>query len=118
LVIGKGNHLVTLHLLKAASKSSRLDAAPLRKRTAQRNESILEVKPGDVVLGITFAWMLDQFLDIKPGQSGNPERKKEVNSSRKPAAKKRTTAKSKAVPSKKRQATPKPEDRKHPARKK
>jgi len=65
MALGKPNAIVTLHLLKAAPKMSRLDAAPLRKRSAVRGETVVEVKAGDAVLGITEGWMLDRWVEKK-----------------------------------------------------
>ncbi len=62
LAMGKPNTVVTLHLLKAAAKQSRLDEAPLRKRSAVRGEAVMDVKPGDVVLGLTESWSVDRFI--------------------------------------------------------
>jgi DNA gyrase subunit A len=62
LASGKGNAIITLHLAKAAPKSTRLDAAPLRKRAAVRGESVVEVKPGDAVIGVTEGWVLERFV--------------------------------------------------------
>ncbi|MCX7608524.1 MAG: DNA gyrase subunit A, partial [Anaerolineales bacterium] len=71
LALGKPNSVVTLHLLKAASKMTRLDAAPLRKRSAARGEAVVEVKAGDAVVGLTEGWSLERFVQTaekKPGQ--------------------------------------------------
>lgn len=54
--IGKPNQVVTLHLFKAAPKSTRLDAAPLRKRSAVRGEPVVEVKAGDALLALVMPW--------------------------------------------------------------
>jgi DNA gyrase subunit A len=62
LASGKGNTVITLHLAKAAPKSTRLDAAPLRKRAAVRGESVVEVKAGDAVMGVTEGWVLERFV--------------------------------------------------------
>ena len=62
LASGKGNAIITLHLAKAAPKSTRLDAAPLRRRAAVRGESVVEVKPGDAVIGVTEGWVLERFV--------------------------------------------------------
>jgi len=62
LASGKGNTVVTLHLAKAAPKSTRLDAASLRKRAAVRGEAVVEVKPGDAVIGVTEGWVLERFV--------------------------------------------------------
>jgi DNA gyrase/topoisomerase IV subunit A len=62
---GKKNDIVTLHLAKAAPKMTRLDAAPLRKRSAVRGESVVEVKAGDAVLGLTELWAVDRFVVVQ-----------------------------------------------------
>jgi hypothetical protein len=101
---------VTSHLLKAAPKSSRLDAAPLRKRSSVRGETIVEVKPGDLVLGITSTWILEQFLEFKSSQPVAFEMKKETKGTKKPSTKNKTTT-SRAIkkePSKPKTAKPKP----------
>jgi DNA gyrase subunit A len=64
LGMGKPNSIVTLHLLKAAAKQSRLDEAPLRKRSAVRGETVVEVKPGDAVLNLTESWSMDRFVSL------------------------------------------------------
>ncbi|MBM3152489.1 MAG: DNA topoisomerase 4 subunit A [Chloroflexi bacterium] len=65
LAMGKPNAIVTLHLLKAAPKMTRLDAAPLRKRSAVRGESVVDVRPGDAVLGLVEGWVAERFVKIK-----------------------------------------------------
>jgi DNA gyrase subunit A len=62
LGMGKPNALVTLHLLKAAAKMTRLDEAPVRKRTAVRGETVVDIRPGDALLGITEPWMVERFV--------------------------------------------------------
>ncbi len=64
LAAGKGNAIITLHLAKAAPKSTRLDTAPLRKRAAVRGEAVVEVKPGDAVIGVTEGWVLERFVAV------------------------------------------------------
>jgi len=64
LAIGKPNAVVTLHLLKAAAKQSRLDEAPLRKRSALRGDAVVEVKPGDAVIGLTEGWAAERFVQM------------------------------------------------------
>jgi hypothetical protein len=67
LALGKGTHVITLHLLKAAPKMTRLDEAGIKKRAATRGDVVVEVKPGDAVLGVTDGWMVEQYLttDLK-----------------------------------------------------
>lgn len=65
LALGKPNTIVTLHLLKAAPKMTRLDAAPLRKRSAVRGETVVDVKAGDAVTGLCEGWWVERFLNKK-----------------------------------------------------
>jgi hypothetical protein len=64
LAAGRKNDIVTLHLAKAAPKMTRLDAAPLRKRSAVRGEAVVEVKVGDAVLGVTEGWAVERFVVV------------------------------------------------------
>jgi DNA gyrase subunit A len=66
LGMGKPNTIVTMHLLKAAPKMARLDEASLRKRSAVRGETVVEVKPGDAVLGLTEGWALERYVTSSP----------------------------------------------------
>jgi hypothetical protein len=50
---------------------ARLDEAPLRKRSAMRGEVVVEVKAGDVLLGLTEGWAVDRFVVL-----GKKEEKK------------------------------------------
>ncbi len=86
LGIGKPNAIVTLHLLKAAAKQSRLDEAPLRKRSATRGDTVVDIKAGDAVLGLTEGWSIERTVSVE---------KKEGNGKKngKPAAKKAGTKK-------------------------
>ena len=76
LAVGRKNDIITLHLAKAAPKMTRMDAAPLRKRSAQRGEVVVDVKAGDAVLGITEAWLLEKY--VKSSQQGAKPGKKVV----------------------------------------
>jgi DNA gyrase subunit A len=64
LGMGKYNAIVTLHLLKAAPKMARLDDAPLRKRSATRGETVVEVKAGEMLLGLTEGWAVERFVEL------------------------------------------------------
>ena len=86
LAAGKKNDILTLHLAKAAPKMARLDAAPLRKRSAVRGDVMVEVKPGDAVLGVTEEWALERF--VVAGKKEDVSKKKKVTS-KKVAAKKK-----------------------------
>ncbi len=63
LAVGKETQIVTLHLLKAAAKSARLDDAPLRKRATTRGGTVQEVRLGDAIIGLTSVWELDRFIE-------------------------------------------------------
>jgi DNA gyrase subunit A len=65
LGVGKGNAIVTLHLLKAAAKMARLDLAPLRKRSALRGEIMVDVKAGDQVLGLVEGWAVERYVKVE-----------------------------------------------------
>jgi len=96
LAFGKVNAVVTLHLLKAAAKQSRLDEAPLRKRSATRGEAVVDVKPGDSVIGVTSGWAFSRFIEANPSViNGKPKtnpngKKSRPVSKAKPAKKKKT----------------------------
>jgi DNA gyrase subunit A len=64
MACGKGNAVVTLHLLKGAPKSCRLDEAPLRKRSALRGETVVEIRPGDALTAITSGWTLERLITL------------------------------------------------------
>jgi DNA gyrase subunit A len=68
LAIGKGTHVVTLHLLKAAPKMTRLDEAGMKKRASTRGDLVVEVKPGDAVMGLTDNWILERFVPVQGKQ--------------------------------------------------
>jgi DNA gyrase subunit A len=88
--MGKANAIVTLHLLKAAAKQSRLDEAPLRKRSALRGDAVVDVKAGDSVLGLTEGWTVERFVAMNHKEE--PARKNGANS-KKMALKKAAPAK-------------------------
>ncbi len=92
--IGKPNAIVTLHLLKAAAKQARLDEAPLRKRSASRGNTVVEVKAGDAVVGLTEGWAVDRFVAVvNKGENGKkPTPKKNGTNNKKPAAGKKAAA--------------------------
>jgi DNA gyrase subunit A len=75
LAAGRKNDILTLHLAKAAPKMTRLDAAPLRKRSALRGDVVVEVKPGDAVLGITEEWALERYLPAGKEEEGSKKKK-------------------------------------------
>jgi len=112
MVSGKDHWVVTVHLVKAAAKSNRLDEAKLRKRAASRGETLVEVKPGDAVTGLTLGWMVERYLKLEKDNGEKkvrpaPEKKaapQKAAPAKKPAAKKaakKATAKKKLAAKKK-----------------
>ncbi|MDX1378845.1 MAG: DNA gyrase subunit A, partial [Anaerolineales bacterium] len=94
VVAGKPNHLATVHLKKLAPKSTRLDAAGVRKRASAKGDVIVPVKKGDEVLSVNVAWTVDKFVSEKKVASRKAAGKKAA-SAKKKAASKGKTAKSK-----------------------
>jgi DNA gyrase subunit A len=83
---GKPNYVATIHLLKAAPKSTRLDAAPVRKRSAVRGDSVVDVKAGDAVLSVMMGWEVENFVAVN-------ENKETKRAPAKRSPSKKTTAK-------------------------
>jgi DNA gyrase subunit A len=90
LALGKPNAVVTLHLLRAAPKMTRLDEAPLRKRSAVRGESVVEVKAGDAVARLVEGWAAERFVKVgEKGEGKAEKRKKGEGKSRQTAPRKK-----------------------------
>ena len=114
VVAGKSNHLATVHLKKAAPKSTRLDAAGLRKRAATKGDVIIDVKAGEEVLSVNVAWTVDKFVEEeKPKRKASTTKAKSAAKTKLPKGKKTTAKKSKAkAPVKKKSPKGKPATRK------
>jgi len=98
VVTGKPNHMATIHLSRGAPKSTRLDAAGLRKRASTKGDVVVEVKPGEDVLSINVGWTAERFVgEVKVAK---PKAKKVSVKKAKPAKKsasgKKKTAKAKS----------------------
>jgi hypothetical protein len=80
IAAGKPNNVATIHLLKAAPKSTRLDAAPVRRRSAVRGDTVVDVKAGDAVLSVVMGWEMENFIAVseKKEDKKAPEKKKPV----------------------------------------
>jgi len=63
LAVGKDTQGITLHLLRAAAKSARLDEAPMRKRATVRGGVVQDVKLGDAIIGLTMGWEAERFVE-------------------------------------------------------
>ena len=100
VVTGKGNWVASIHLSKAAPRSARLDEASLRKRTATRGDHLVELKPGDTVMGVTLGWMVERFIKIEKKEEA-PKPKKVAKAKKAASAKKKVGAKKTAAPKKK-----------------
>jgi DNA gyrase subunit A len=81
---GKPNLTVTVHLSKGAPKSARLDAVAVRKRTATKGDEIVELKPGEEVIGLGVAWSVDRFVGA-PGKASEKSAPKRPKSKAAPA---------------------------------
>ncbi|MFN8426372.1 MAG: DNA gyrase C-terminal beta-propeller domain-containing protein [Anaerolineales bacterium] len=80
MVANRPNHMATIHLSKGAPKSTRLDAAGLRKRAATKGDVVVEVKPGEEVVSVNVAWRSGEVVGVK--ERGKMKAKKKVESRR------------------------------------
>jgi hypothetical protein len=71
---GKPNHMATIHLTKGAAKSTRLDAAGIRKRAATKGDLIVEVKPGEEITSVVVGWAVEKF--VESAKEEKPAKKK------------------------------------------
>ena len=56
---------------------ARLDEAALRKRSATRGDTVVEVKAGDALLGLTEGWAVERFVElVKKEEKKKPPIKK------------------------------------------
>ena len=106
-VIAKPNHMATIHLSKGAPKSTRLDAAGLRKRAVSKGDVVVEVKPGEEVASVNVPWMAERFVE-------GEKAKKKVESGKKPA---KTKASAKQASAKKKAPVKKAAKKKSTAKK-
>lgn len=94
LATGKPNHVATVHLLELAPKSTRLDAASVRKRAAVRGDSVVDVKAGDAVTAVVTGWEVENFVKLgEKKAAGKAPAKKKSTTTKPPAKKKPATRK-------------------------
>jgi len=99
----KPNHMATIHLTRGAPKSTRLDAAVVRKRASAKGDPIVDVKPGEEVILVVVGWMAEKFVEVageKPRGKKGPVMSangKKATSARKQAGQKKTPPKKKAT---------------------
>ena len=104
VVADKPNHMATIHLSKGAPKSTRLDAAGLRKRAATKGDVVVEVKPGEEVVSVNVAWEAGRFVGEQkkeergkksPAKKASAKPKKNVVAKKAKSAAKKSAAKAK-----------------------
>ncbi len=98
MTVGKGTSTVTIHLLKSAAKSARLDEAGLKKRATVRGDVVAEVKPGDAVTHLTVAWEVGRYIPIKEEKQETPQKAPARTAAKQPAAKASAAKKAAAQP--------------------
>jgi hypothetical protein len=86
LATGKPNHVATVHLLELAPKSTRLDAAPIRKRAAVRGDQAVEVKAGDTITAVVMGWEVENFVVLGEKKSTKKAPAKKSTATKKPPA--------------------------------
>ncbi|HVF25278.1 MAG TPA: DNA gyrase subunit A [Anaerolineales bacterium] len=105
LAADKPNHMATIHLTKGAPKSTRLDAAGIRKRAATKGDAIVEVKPGEEVTSINVGWTVERFVEEqkeKPAKTApKPSSLNGRENGKSPSAKKKMLAKKAKAPAEK-----------------
>jgi len=87
MAVDKGNQRATYHLANYAAKMSRLDDAPVRKRTAVRGAQVVEVRAGDHILGLSVPWEI--VRPTKPENEEAPEKTRKKKSTAKSTRKRK-----------------------------
>jgi DNA gyrase subunit A len=96
-VSGKPNHMATIVLAKGAPKSTRLDAAGVRKRAATRGDVIVEMKKDEAILGVSVAWTVERYVKVGKVVEEKESKTKEERG-KKATSPKTATAKKKTAP--------------------
>ena len=96
-VSGKPNHMATIVLAKGAPKSTRLDAAAVRKRAASRGDVIVEMKKDEVITGLSVAWAVERYVRVGKAVEEKPSSPKEKEVKGKKAGKVEKPAKKTAM---------------------
>jgi len=101
---GKPNHVAAIHMSRGAAKSTRLDAAGVRRRAAAKGDAVVEVKPGEEVTSVVVGWSVEKFV----GGGKKEERGKKAGSRKEkaPARKKPAKATKASKPVKKAKMKP------------
>ena len=98
---GKPNHVATVHLLSLAPKSTRLDAAPVRKRAAVRGESAVDVKAGDAITAVVMGWEVENYVAVSEKKEVKKAPAKRRPTTKKTVATKKPATKAKSAATKK-----------------
>ncbi|MCL4273629.1 MAG: DNA gyrase subunit A [Anaerolineales bacterium] len=106
---GKPNYMATIHLTKGAPKSTRLDAAGVRKRASTKGDLIVEVKPGEAVTSVNVGWTVERFLGAQKaeGKKEGKRRPERAEGRKEAKPKKAAPVKTKSPKGKKPAAKPK-----------
>ncbi|NWG32896.1 MAG: DNA gyrase subunit A [Chloroflexi bacterium] len=99
VVSDKPNHMATIHLSKGAPKSTRLDAAGLRKRAASKGDAVVDVKPGEEAVSVNVAWTVERF--VGGGKKEERGKKASLRKEKTPSGKKPSKATKTSKPVKK-----------------
>ena len=99
-VSGKPNHMATIILAKGAPKSTRLDAANVRKRAATRGDAIVEMKKEEIIVGLSVAWTVERYVKVGKAVEEKESKTKEERG-KKATSSTKATAKKKVAPAKK-----------------
>ena len=78
MAVGKNTLRVTFHLAKYAAKMARIDDAPLRKRTAARGASVLDLRD-DRIVSFTVPWDVPRPQKQKKRVPANPKKSPKVS---------------------------------------
>ena len=109
------NYMATLHLTKGAPKSTRLDAAGVRKRASTKGDVVVDVKPGEEVVSVNVGWTVEKFVKaangkangkVPSGKKVGPSRKSQGTSGKKASKARSPAKKSKAAAPKKKASKP------------
>jgi DNA gyrase subunit A len=110
---GKPNVMATIHLSKGAPKSTRLDAAGLRKRASSKGDAVVEVKPGENVVSVNVGWTVERFVEMERKEArGKKKEARGKKTGRKAAPVKRKSPKGKKAAKSAVKKKPKPSGKK------
>ncbi len=105
VVSDKPNHMATIHLSKGAPKSTRLDAAGLRKRASSKGDVVVEVKPGEEVVSVNVNWTVEKFVEEEKAKKKVTKAAPAKKTKAKPAAKAKAKTPARKTSTKKKTAT-------------